>query len=183
MRKHKREELPPARDCSVIGCGEPAHYRAPKSREQIHEYQWLCLDHVRVFNRQWDFFKGMNTDQIESFRHDSLTGHRPTWEREDHVRRTQPRYFEALEEGLARFFQWDATQTRQARARSLPAREKRALETLELEDRCTAQDLKTHYRRMAKRCHPDLHPGDQEREERFKQITTAYAYLLKLYGE
>lgn len=38
-------------------------------------------------------------------------------------------------------------------------------------------DLKKAYRRIAKDCHPDLHPGDQEAEARFKEANEAYAIL------
>ncbi len=38
-------------------------------------------------------------------------------------------------------------------------------------------DLKKAYRRIAKDCHPDLHPGDVEAEARFKEANEAYAIL------
>ena len=38
-------------------------------------------------------------------------------------------------------------------------------------------DLKKAYRRIAKDCHPDLHPGDAEAEARFKEANEAYAIL------
>lgn len=38
-------------------------------------------------------------------------------------------------------------------------------------------DLKKAYRRIAKDCHPDLHPGDTEAEARFKEANEAYAIL------
>ena len=38
-------------------------------------------------------------------------------------------------------------------------------------------DLKKAYRRIAKDCHPDLHPGDKEAEARFKEANEAYAIL------
>ncbi len=37
--------------------------------------------------------------------------------------------------------------------------------------------VKKAYRRLAKECHPDAYPGDKKAEERFKQITEAYAVL------
>lgn len=39
------------------------------------------------------------------------------------------------------------------------------------------ETIKKAYRRLAKECHPDAYPGDQKAEERFKQITEAYAVL------
>jgi curved DNA-binding protein CbpA len=39
------------------------------------------------------------------------------------------------------------------------------------------QDIKLAYRRLAKRYHPDVNPGDIHAEERFKEITEAYNTL------
>lgn len=38
-------------------------------------------------------------------------------------------------------------------------------------------DIKRAYRRLAKELHPDTHPGDKAVEERFKQVSAAYAML------
>lgn len=48
---------------------------------------------------------------------------------------------------------------------------------LGLAETADAEDIKRAYHRLAKGCHPDAHPGDKKAEERFKQITEAYAVL------
>ena len=40
-----------------------------------------------------------------------------------------------------------------------------------------AEDITKAYRKLAKKLHPDLNPGDKSAEERFKQITAAYDIL------
>ncbi len=39
------------------------------------------------------------------------------------------------------------------------------------------EDIATSYRKLAKKLHPDLNPGDKTAEEKFKQITAAYDIL------
>ncbi len=39
------------------------------------------------------------------------------------------------------------------------------------------EEIKRAYRRLARKYHPDLHPGDKKAEERFKEISEAYEVL------
>ena len=41
----------------------------------------------------------------------------------------------------------------------------------------SAADITKAYRKLAKKLHPDLNPGDKAAEEKFKQITAAYDIL------
>jgi DnaJ-class molecular chaperone len=38
----------------------------------------------------------------------------------------------------------------------------------------SAADITKAYRKLAKKLHPDLNPGDKAAEEKFKKITAAY---------
>lgn len=49
--------------------------------------------------------------------------------------------------------------------------------TLGVEESATAEQIKAAYRRAARDCHPDLHPNDTSKEERFKKIAAAYEEL------
>src|SRR5271169_6317258 len=41
----------------------------------------------------------------------------------------------------------------------------------------SAEDIAKAYRKLAKKLHPDLNPGDKTAEEKFKQVTAAYDIL------
>jgi len=50
-------------------------------------------------------------------------------------------------------------------------------EVLGVEKGASAADIKKAYRKLTKENHPDLHPGDKECEERFKEANEAYEVL------
>ena len=41
----------------------------------------------------------------------------------------------------------------------------------------TEKEIKSAYRKLAKKYHPDTNPGDKQAEQRFKEITEAYNVL------
>lgn len=49
--------------------------------------------------------------------------------------------------------------------------------TLGVAKTATQDDIRKAYRKLAKKLHPDLHPGDKDAEARFKEITAAYHLL------
>lgn len=176
-KKQKKDFAPhlPADDappCHVTGCGGAGLYKAPKSREELSEYKFLCLEHIREHNAQWDFFSGMKSDEIEAFISDSVTGHRPTWSREERVRFSTTTLHDKLYEFM------NGKPAPKPTNPHLPAKERRALALLELEYPYSEKQLKTCYRALVKKHHPDIHKGDKQQEEKFKQISMAYRLLL-----
>jgi molecular chaperone DnaJ len=49
--------------------------------------------------------------------------------------------------------------------------------TLAVERSASAEDIRKAYRRLARKYHPDLNPGDKAAEERFKKVQEAYDIL------
>src|SRR5258705_11268793 len=49
---------------------------------------------------------------------------------------------------------------------------------LGLEQGATESEIKRAYRRLARRYHPDINPGDRTAEARFRQILEAYETLI-----
>lgn len=50
-------------------------------------------------------------------------------------------------------------------------------EILGVDAKASSDDIRKAYRKLAKECHPDLHPGDTKAENRFKEISGAYDLL------
>ncbi len=50
-------------------------------------------------------------------------------------------------------------------------------EVLGVDKNASAEDIKKAYRRLAKECHPDLHPDDKTAEARFKELNEANEVL------
>ena len=48
---------------------------------------------------------------------------------------------------------------------------------LEVSKTATQDEIKASYKKLARKYHPDLHPGDKAAEEKFKQINAAYDVL------
>ena len=50
-------------------------------------------------------------------------------------------------------------------------------EVLGVEKNASDADIKSAFRKKAKTCHPDLHPGDAQKEAEFKELNEAYEVL------
>ena len=156
---------------------EPGDFRAPRSRNNLREYQWFCEGHIKEFNKNWNYFEGMNESEIYAFQKDATTGHRPTWRMDQLKGNPNAR----LEEAFGRMF-GDAPSFK-ADVRPIGAREKDALAVLDLEHPSDKVTIKTQYRELVKKYHPDVNRGNANAEETFKKITQAYQHLLTHYME
>ena len=64
--------------CDWKNCSKVGDYKAPMERDNNKMYRWLCLDHIKEFNKSWDYFNGMTEDQIFEFIKSDMTWHKPT---------------------------------------------------------------------------------------------------------
>lgn len=55
-------------------------------------------------------------------------------------------------------------------------------EVLGIHKHAGPREIKQAYWRLARACHPDLHPGDKDLENRFKAISHSYAELINRYA-
>lgn len=169
----------PPRPCDAPGCEAQGEFRAPRSRSNLNEYLWFCLPHVREYNSSWDYYKGMSPQEIESnLRHDSGWG-RPTWPlgRLGGARRIAPEF---LRDPLGMLHETPLrARRREARPEKAepPAELRAALDVLGLGWPVEHQAVRSRYKELAKRFHPDVNNGDRGAEEKLKDVNRAYSLL------
>ena len=64
--------------CDWNNCFELGEYRAPIEKDNSKNYRLLCLKHVKEFNKNWNYFAGMNDAEVVDFLKSDMTWHKPT---------------------------------------------------------------------------------------------------------
>ena len=67
------------KQCAEVNCKAAGCYKAPFSRDKLNEYIYFCLDHVREYNKKWNYYEGLDNDEIESEIRKATTWERPSW--------------------------------------------------------------------------------------------------------
>lgn len=173
--------------CEHPGCRHPGPYRAPKGRQREGEYFNFCIDHVRDYNKSYNWFSGMTDTDVSAWMNSRQTGHRPTWTMGSnpyvrHSRQTingiHPDLFADPFDFLAgardSAHRAEEPQPRQRRAGPL---ERRCLDVLGLDETTTGPEIKVRYKELVKRHHPDANGGDRSSEDRLRSIIEAYNTL------
>jgi curved DNA-binding protein CbpA len=172
--------------CQWDGCREPGTHRAPVGRMKEGEYFRFCFDHVREYNKGFNYFSGLADSDIARFQKEALTGHRPTWKMgasggtrssPDFAEKRSGRagYYRSMRDPFNLFADGpDRPRPRERQARPLEAK---ALETLGLDAKATGADIKARYKQLVKRHHPDANGGDRGSEDRFRDVLQAYRVL------
>ncbi|MBV1917230.1 MAG: J domain-containing protein [Sphingomonadaceae bacterium] len=181
------------RQCSWPGCDEPGEFRAPGIRvsgfDGPGDFRWLCLEHIRQFNAGYDYFEGMNSEEI-------LQAQSPLhgWERETRAFRPTagvdgaPRWADFSDPldaigARARAFRQRAEAVNRPQQRSdgraTSWEERRALETLGLPIDADIQTLRRRYSELVRRYHPDRNGGNRRHEGKLGEVVDAYKMLRK----
>jgi hypothetical protein len=176
-----RDQFPP---CEWPGCAEGGPHRAPKGRGREGQYHRFCLDHVRLYNKSYNYFEGMADDAIAAFQKADMTGHRPTWtmgvNRFGASRmRAEPAYEAPVNDPFGVFHGSRAAGGRvmEEPKRKVSAVTQKAFDTLDLDVAAEKAEIKARFKALVKRHHPDANGGDRSSEERLRQIIQAYNYL------
>ena len=169
--------------CDSPKCNEKGEYRAPKSRVMLNEYFYFCLDHIKEYNKSWDFYKGMSVEQIENSMRSDTFWDRPSWP----LKNSFKNIFDEFNEYVEDFVKNDDDKINNIYFKnklldeSLTIEEAKALKELDLKMPISLEKIKKNYKKLVKIFHPDVNGNNKDAEERFKQINESYKLLLKKF--
>lgn len=174
-----------SRVCAHEGCQQPGKYRAPKHPDNLDDFLWFCLDHVRAYNLKWNFFENHSDEEMEKQFAADRVWDRPTKPFGDKSKTVQGATNEA--KAWARLGIDDPHEvlgenaTRNPGsgrglviARKLPATERRALDVLDAKDHWTKAEIRKQYKSLVKDLHPDMNGGNRDDEGRLQEVVWAW---------
>ena len=161
--------------CEWDNCKEKGDYKAPIEKDNSKNYRWLCKEHVKLFNKSWNYFEGMSQNEIENFLKSDLTWHRPTQKFSSSDNFFNILWNNALSDKF-NFFDKEKI-TNNFNNRQLNEKDKDALKIMELELSATWPIIQKKFKTLVKKLHPDRNAGNKQYEDKLKKITLAYSHL------
>ena len=175
----KPKNLSKKRPCDYGGCNEHGEFQAKTKSAAKFFY---CLNHIKEFNKNYNFFEGMSEEEIIDYQISAIIGHRPTWKSG-----TNPHanYFSKFvkNDGSAfddpfDLFEKDKTSKyeRQSKIKKGKISEK-AYKLLDFSSLSSKSDIRKKFKEVVKSLHPDTNGGDNSQEDLLKEVISAYKTL------
>ncbi len=168
--------------CEWPGCPRPGKHKAPKGRDAEGQFFNYCTAHVQEYNKSYNYFSGMRDDDVSRFQKDAQTGHRPTWKlgqgASPTVGGSRRKATASAKDPFNLFHEAkDKAAGYHPKGRALRNTELKALQTLGLDETATPDQVKTKYKTLVKRLHPDANAGSRANEDTLKAVIQAYDHL------
>ena len=161
--------------CEWSNCKEVGRCKAPIEKDNSKNFKWLCEEHIKLFNKNWNYFEGMSQSAIESFIKSDLTWHRPTQKFGSADNFFNILWNNALN-GKFSFFKQEKV-INSFNGRKLNEKDKDAFQIMELELNADWPIIHKKFKTLVKKFHPDRNAGNKEFENKLKKITLAYSHL------
>jgi curved DNA-binding protein CbpA len=177
--KKKAAETVP--QCDWPDCPRPGRHKAPMGRGHEGKFYNYCTEHVQEYNKSYNYFSGMKDDEMQEFQKEARLGHRPTWKLGQNATPNASSVRRRGAQMRSDPFGLNGTSAkmpgRHPTGRALRATELKALQTLGLDDTATAEQVKSQYKTLVKRLHPDANGGSRANEDTLKAVIQAYDHL------
>ncbi len=161
--------------CEWKNCKENGKFKAPLEKDNSKNYKWLCERHIKLFNKNWNYFEGMSQREIENFVKSDLTWHRPTQKFG-----SSDNFFNILWNNTLsdkfNFFK-EKKIFNNLKDRKLSEKDKDAFKIMELKYDADWSSIQKKFKTLVKKFHPDRNSGNKQFEDKLKKVTLAYSHL------
>jgi hypothetical protein len=161
--------------CEWENCKENGKFKAPLEKDNSKNYKWLCERHIKLFNKNWNYFEGMSQREIENFVKSDLTWHRPTQKFG-----SSDNFFNILWNNTLsdkfNFFK-EKKIFNNLKDRKLSEKDKDAFKIMELKFDADWSSIQKKFKTLVKKFHPDRNSGNKQFEDKLKKVTLAYSHL------
>ena len=160
--------------CEFLNCKEEGIYPAPRSRKDITNYKYYCIEHIRDFNKSWNFFEGLTEEQFENEIRKSTTWDRPSW-------KFGTSNFNKKVNDTFNFF--NDIEDKNLSKKKINSKLSSSWKLLELNPTANIEEVKKQYKLLAKKWHPDKNLKLKDNEsDMFVKITNAYKAIIKSFN-
>ena len=160
--------------CEWHNCKKTGEFKAPAERDNSKNFKWLCTEHIKLFNKNWNYFDGMSQNEIEAFLKSDLTWHRPTQKFGSADNFFNILWNNALNDKFKIFKKEGSIHINE---RKLCEKDKDAFRIMELKFAADWATIQKKFKTLVKKFHPDKHSGNKQYEDKLKKITLAYSHL------
>ena len=165
--------------CDWNNCLEEGSYKAPVEKDNSKKYRMLCLNHVKEFNKNWNYFEGMNDDQIYEFLKSDMTWHKPTQSFTSSDNFFKILWNNALKDDQNKYkLNGHFDHMNKFRFNN---NDVKAFSILGIPVGIKWEKVQEKFKKLVKKFHPDMNAGNKKYEDRLKIITLAYTQLKNTY--
>ena len=165
--------------CDWNNCLEEGLYKAPVEKDNSKKYRILCLNHVKEFNKNWNYFDGMNDNKIYEFIKSDMTWHKPTQSFSSSDNFFKILWNDTLKDEMDKFkFNNEFNHMNKFKFNH---QDVKAFGILGLDIGLKWEKVQEKFKKLVKKFHPDMNSGNKKFEEKLKIITLAYTQLKNTY--
>tara|TARA_B100001996_G_scaffold371665_1_gene347235 strand:+ start:6420 stop:6935 length:516 start_codon:yes stop_codon:yes gene_type:complete len=166
--------------CDWDKCKKIGSYKAPVERDNSKKTRMLCLEHIKIFNKKWNYFENMSNEEIEYFIKSDSTWHKSTKSFGSSENFFNLLWNNALEDKLNIF---KSSSFEKFKKTKLTNNDKDALDIMELKYEAKWEEIQKKFKTLVKKYHPDKNQGNKKFEDKLKKITLAYSQLKMTMGK
>ena len=165
--------------CNFKGCDEIGEYKAPASPQELRNYKWFCLKHIKEYNKKWNYFAEMSADQIEEFIENDIIGHRKTRE----IGSNDTSYFEKISKISEKMFSgMNNLENLMIHPSYYSSKYLNALATLGVENKNSSMDeIKSRFKKIVKELHADTVGQSEKNKDKLAKVLEAYKIIKEQY--